>query len=428
MRVLVVGANGLIGSAVTERLLAEGHDVSGVARGELRAAPKVRHIRLDMANALEPADWTPHLDGIDAVVNCAGLLQEGPGDSLQAVHVAGPRALFLACEQAKVRRVIQISALGVDRGTPTAFSRSKLDGDRALMARDLDWVIVRPSVVIGRAAYGGSALLRALASLPVIPRTVDAGEIQAVTMDDLTDGVAFFLKPDMPKCVALDLVGPRRYGFDELVALFRRALGWPAARRIKLPGFLFAALYRLGDLVSLLGWRSPVRSTAQREIARGATGDPGPWIRVTGLRPRDLETYLLGQPPSVQDRWFARLYLAKPFVLAALVVFWMATGLIALGPGWTFGLELLRLGGITGELAVLCTVIGAVVDFFIGACIAWQRSSVHALQAGIVVALAYAVAGTVLLPVLWADPMAPLLKILPIVALHVAALGVSDSR
>jgi uncharacterized protein YbjT (DUF2867 family) len=99
---------------------------------------------------------------------------------------------------AGVRRVVRLSAVGVDRETPTEFSRTKLAGDNALMERDLDWVILRPSVVIGHAAYGGSALIRGLAALPVQPVMAGTGPLQIVALDDVVDTVVFFLRPDAP--------------------------------------------------------------------------------------------------------------------------------------------------------------------------------------------------------------------------------------
>jgi uncharacterized protein YbjT (DUF2867 family) len=62
-----------------------------------------------------------------------------------------------------------LSAIGVDRDAPTPFSRTEFEGDKVLMARDLDWVILRPSVVVGRQAYGGCALFRGLAALSSYP-------------------------------------------------------------------------------------------------------------------------------------------------------------------------------------------------------------------------------------------------------------------
>ena len=141
------------------------------------------------------------------------------------VHGDGAAALFAACEQAGVRRVVQISAIGVDRGAATAFARTKLAGDQALMARDLDWVILRPSVVVGRQAYGGSALFRGLAALPVMPRLADTGPLQVVQLDDLVRTVLFFLQPDAPSRVALEIAGPERLSLDEVLIAYRRWLG-----------------------------------------------------------------------------------------------------------------------------------------------------------------------------------------------------------
>src|ERR1051326_1082029 len=159
MRVMVVGASGLIGSAVCARLAARGDTILAVVHPptDLGLIP-AGTLEIDMTGATDPADWVPHLTGVDAVVNCAGVLQDSRRDSTRGVHAAGAAALFRACERAGVRRVVHLSAVGVDRATPTEFSRTKLAGDQALMERDLDWVILRPSVVIGRGApRGGGA-------------------------------------------------------------------------------------------------------------------------------------------------------------------------------------------------------------------------------------------------------------------------------
>src|SRR5262249_17501542 len=179
------------------------------------------------------------------------------------------------------------------------------------MERNLDWVILRPSVVIGRAAYGGSALMRGLAALPVVPIMPDTGPLQIVHLDDLVDAVMSFLKPDAPVRRTFEVVGPQTQTFDETVALLRRWLRWPSARRFRMPAALDPLVYKLGDAISLLGWRPPARSTARWELRRGATGDPGPLARATGIEPRDLAAALTAEPPSVQERWFARLYLLK---------------------------------------------------------------------------------------------------------------------
>jgi uncharacterized protein YbjT (DUF2867 family) len=237
----------------------------------------MRWISLDIRSANCPEDWVPHLKGIDAVVNCAGVLQDGGQDSTDAAHATGPAALFAACEQVGVRRIIHLSAIGVDRETPSAFSRSKSLGEKALMATGLDWVILRPSVVVGRSAYGGSALFRGLAALPLVPRTADAGLLQIVQLDDVVDTVSWFMRPEAPSRVQLELAGPDRLSFDDVVASYRQWLGWRPARRVAAPRWLMSLAYQLGDFAGWLGGgrRCAARPSWRSQEARSATRRPG---------------------------------------------------------------------------------------------------------------------------------------------------------
>lgn len=280
MRVGVLGATGLIGSAVVARLLADGHQVLGWARSTAvagRSQPAASWQAIDMSRLTAAEDWNCHLAGLDAVVNCAGLLQDAPGESVEAVHARAVAALARACERSGVRRVIQVSAIGLDAGTPTAFSRTKHVGDTALMARDLEWVVLRPSVVVGRRAYGGSALFRALATLPILPVVKETGPLDIVALDDVAATVAFFLQPGATSRVALDLAGPQHLSFADVIRLYRAWLGWPEARMMRVSATVAGFVFRLGDAAGLLGWRPPVRSTILREIRRGASGDPRQW-------------------------------------------------------------------------------------------------------------------------------------------------------
>jgi len=430
MRVLVTGASGLIGSALVARLIAEGHEVIAVARHTARPArsmPAAHWVALDMAAATGPEHWLPHLIEVDAVVNCAGVLQDGPQDSTRGVHVAGTGALFAACQQAGVRRVVQISAIGVDRETPSAFSRTKREGDRALVRRDLDWVILRPSVVLGPAAYGGSALFRGLAALPWLPVMPDAGPLQVVQLEEVVASILFFLAPQAPSRIALDLAGPERLSFADIVRQYRRWLGWSEPRLVRLPGWIAALLYRLGDFAGRLGWRPPLRTTARVEIVRGAVGDPAAWTDVTGVAPRPLASALAARPASVQERWFAGLYVLKPVVFVVLSLFWIVTGLVSLGPGYGIGARLMREAG-AGALSGSSVIAGGLADVAIGIGIALRRTTRRSLYAGLALSGVYMIAGTVLLPRLWVEPLGPLLKVWPIIVLMLVALAILEDR
>ena len=97
-------------------------------------------------------DWLAHLTGVDAVVNAAGVLQDSPWDSTHGVHAAGPAALFEACERAGVRRVVHISAVGVERDGAIATEAGKYVYLLGLYLGD-GWIGDRPRGVFDLQIY-----------------------------------------------------------------------------------------------------------------------------------------------------------------------------------------------------------------------------------------------------------------------------------
>src|SRR5438093_7028824 len=199
MRILLLGANGFIGSRLLSRLLVASHELRAAVRNPSRLKrrfPPVEACRVDIKHFSRPEDWHPLLVGIDAVINCAGALQSGRGQSLKAIHEHAPGALFQACLQARVGRVIHISAISANPEARTEYALTKHAAEQSLKALDLDWVILRPSLVYAEGSHGGTSLLRALAAFPWITFLPGSGEqpFQPIHIDDLAETVALLMR------------------------------------------------------------------------------------------------------------------------------------------------------------------------------------------------------------------------------------------
>jgi uncharacterized protein YbjT (DUF2867 family) len=432
MRVLVTGAYGLIGSAILARLYREGHELVGCGRslGEVRRRfPYAHWVEADFLELTDAEAWLPLLVGIDAVVNCVGVLQDRAGGHLTRVQVDGTVALFNACAEAGVRRVIHVSAVGAGPSGATRFTRTKAVADAQLMRLDLDWTILRPALVLAPAAHGGSAMLRGLAGVPI--HTPIAGaycQIQIVSVDDIADTVALSLKPGAPAQVTWELAHPQVLTFAELVRALRAWHGFAPQPMIALSRVAQLAIAAFGDMTGWLGWRTPAGATAVAELAAGVRGDPSAWMAATGIAPRSLAAILAERPASVQDRWFARLYFLKPAAIVGLALFWIVTGVIALGSGREPGLDLLGSTGVKATLATLMLWGAALSDITLGVMLLVRRTARLALILMLVLTLIYAAAATVLAPQLWVDPLGPLTKLVPLVLATLFTLAIHDAR
>lgn len=431
MNVLIAGASGFIGSHIAARFHALGHDVRAAARGvdaAQRRSPWLDWVGCDFRHDRDE-DWRPRLVGVDVVVNCVGVLQDGLGDDSRAAHVDGAAALFRACEQAGVRRVIHLSAVGVEVAARSAYADDKLAGEAALTACDLDWLILRPSLVIARNVYGGTALIRSLCGLPLVTPVVGGEQVfRPIGMDDLCEAVVSLAEPAAPSRTRFDLAGPERVSLAETVRAYRRWLGFGESRILAVPRWLARPAFLFGDLLGWMGIRTSMRSNALKQLDFDVEGDPTAWRAATGATPLGFHDWLAANPAGVQDRWHARLGLVRPLARWALGLYWLMTGVLALTLAKSNGLALLEAGGFAGpvQLPVLWATSLFDIALGLGMLAKWRvRALVAIMLAGTV---GYVVALSVMSPALWADPLGPILKLLPMMGLALMIAATEDER
>jgi len=419
-RVLVLGANGFIGSHVAAALALAGWSVRAGARRiaePARRAPGFDWVTADFSRLTTAEAWTHILDGVDAVVNCVGVLQDGGGDSTRAAHVDGPRALIAACQAAGVRRLVHISAVGADEAAGTAYARTKAETERLVEASGLDWLILRPSLVVDRAAFGGTGLIRALAAFPVFSPVVGGDQtFRPIPLGDLCAAVVAAVKPGAPSRQSLDMPGPQAVSMVETVRLYRGWMGLKPAPVVRVPRALAAPALAIGDLLGRLGWSSPIRTTAIKQMDHDVAGRDSGWAQTLGVHSRGFTDFLAQTPASVQDVWHARLWFVRPVAILTLGLFWLITGLISFGPGWNGALAILHEGGY-GRLAGPVAWWGALLDVVLGLMLFVRPWTARVAIFMCLATVGYLIAATISLPHYWIDPLGPWLKVLPMMAL-----------
>jgi uncharacterized protein YbjT (DUF2867 family) len=238
--VCVLGGGGFVGHHLVTLLASRGFRVRVPARRredakDLLVLPGVEVVEADIH---DPAALRSLLGGMEAAVNLVGILHETtPGDaesdktrrgSFRQAHVELPRKVIAACREAGVGRLLHMSALGADARSPSAYQRSKAEGESlALQAADdrLAVTVFRPSVIFGP----GDSFLTLFADLlrfaPAIPLAGAAARFQPIYVADVARAFADALDKPETFGQAYNLCGPRVYTLEELVRLTAKTLG-----------------------------------------------------------------------------------------------------------------------------------------------------------------------------------------------------------
>lgn len=429
--VVVIGAYGLIGSGIVQRLQRDGHTIIGLGRDITtgkRVIPNITWRSGDLRSLRAANAWRPLIDAADAIVNCSGALQEGPQDDLEMVHHHAIAALAEACASADVS-LIQISATGAHMDAATAFLASKARGDAAIQASGGRHHIFRPGLVLAPHSYGGTTMLRMLAAFPLFqPIAVPDAKIQTVSLADVAAAVSAAVAGTIPNGFVGDLVEDEAHSLRDVVAAMRHWLGLsPARREITIPAPITRTIAACADGLAKLGWRSPLRTTAITVLADGVTGSVSD-LSNYGVPPvTSLSQTLAQMPARVEDRLFARMALLTPIIIATLIAFWFLSGVIGF-VRITAAAQVLQDVGWPYALAVASVLFWAVVDIAIAAAFAYRPYAKLACWLAIGVSLFYLAASTLFVPHLWLDPLGPLIKVIPSITLALVARIALETR
>jgi uncharacterized protein YbjT (DUF2867 family) len=286
MKILICGATGFVGRHFTTALQAAGHTV---IRG-VRKPTLPDDISVDFCEDTTKEAWLPKLAGIDVVINAVGVLRDSAKQPMKLLHEQTPIALFLACREAGVKRIVQVSALGIDKGIETSYFQTRRAPEAYLKAlpENLRWLILRPSVIY--AEDGASAkLFRLQAGLPV--HTLPAGgrqKLQPVHIDDICEAVNHWLADPDAHSQTVSCVGLEATDMRGMLDSYRQQLHHANAFHISIPSFMVELSAKLGDCIPA----SPLCSDTLKMLNAGNTGDVTAFAELLGRPPRSYRQFI----------------------------------------------------------------------------------------------------------------------------------------
>lgn len=313
-RILVLGGTGFVGRSLCEQAVRRwpGVQLRVPSRRPARASllRTLPQVELVAANVHDPRALRSLLQGVDAVVNLVAILHGRP-EHFAHVHQALPQHLAQAMGETGVRRLVHVSALGVDPASPmpSDYLRSKAEGEallaQAAQTKGLQLTVLRPSVIFGAQDRFLNLFAQLQALFPVMPLAGADARFQPVWVEDVAAAAIQSLALPGTAGQTIECAGPEVLRLRDLVALAGR---WSGHARAILPLPEALGLLQAGLLGLLPGepLMSPdnLRSMRRPNVASGQL----PGLASLGITPRslsDIGPQYLGADPSQArlDRW-----------------------------------------------------------------------------------------------------------------------------
>jgi len=278
-RVVVTGANGFVGRAVSRVLEARGVAVVRVSRADC-----------DLGDPAATEVLTRCAEGADAIVHAAAHVhrpEETPNElaRFREVNVGGTERVVRAAAAAGIARVVYLSTIGVHGfrgGVPTedalleprsTYAATKLLGESIVTAGSADARIVRLATVYGE---GDRANFARLAHAIARGRFVVPGDGSArksvIAIDDAAELIADVATRD-GRVKTMHLAAPTPITLAQACDAFASAFGERAPRHVPLPVLRLAA--RAGDVLRAVRLPAPLDTSTLEKLVRDSVVDTG---------------------------------------------------------------------------------------------------------------------------------------------------------
>ena len=250
--VTVFGGSGFVGRYVVRALCKAGLRVRVACRRphlalDMKVGGDVGQVQLVQANVRNAESVARAVEGVDAVVNLVGILYQGGKQTFKATQAEGARTIAEAARAAGATRFVQMSAIGADPASKSAYGKTKAQAEEAVRAVYPDAVILRPSIVFGEEDDFFNRFAQMARMSPALP-LIGGGRtrFQPVFVADVADAVTAAVTRADAAGKTFELGGPNTYTFKELLQYILTLIDRPRALA-PLPFFLAGPMGAVAD-------------------------------------------------------------------------------------------------------------------------------------------------------------------------------------
>ncbi len=233
--VVITGANGFVGRNVGKFLSKDGFDVIGLVRKGKEKS--INFARVISSETLSENYLVSKIRGCSALLHFIGQGRQTIDSDYDKVNVSLTKNVIKLCKKARIKKIIYISGLGVDKSSTLGYFISKYKAEQEIIHSGLDYTIFRASYIIGKDDPLTKNLQNQIKKGKVVIPGSGNYRFQPIFVGDVAKVMIKSIMENSFSKKILDLAGPQTVSYNTFV---RQFIG---AKKIEMKKIDFESVY-----------------------------------------------------------------------------------------------------------------------------------------------------------------------------------------
>ena len=217
MQIVVSGASGFVAKNVRKYLSNNGVKLISISRKDFT---KFKNETKIITKNYDEKTLIPKIKNSDVLIHLVGIGKQTIDNDYNLINTELTKKIINLCKKSKIKKIVYTSGLGVSKNTTLGYFISKYRAEKQIIDSNLDYIIFRPSYIVGKDDYFTKYLKTQIKRGQInIPGTGNYS-IQPIYIDDVSKIIFNVIIANKFNKVILDLVGSESIPFKKYVKEF----------------------------------------------------------------------------------------------------------------------------------------------------------------------------------------------------------------